>query len=249
MSEADWGSEQQVAPPKKRIPGWVWGCGGGCALFLVVGVILAIFGIKFASKLFDQEGQWAKIEAVLPTVARPAEYIVVGLPVIEGMQMWTLNHPAAQRQVLIYHAPPGPNADEMRQELFEAKEVKVKTPMGYIGRTEIQTGTIQIQGRDLPCLRYQTTPDKEPTGGFMEKFQKMADGASIIVDVAAPDSKALLAVQLTKQQTREPVTDAEMRAFLEHFRIPGGTLPPAPPEVDPAKVPPLEPPAEEQRKQ
>ena len=34
MSEAEWSSDvgELAAPPKKRIPGWVWGCGAGCLL-------------------------------------------------------------------------------------------------------------------------------------------------------------------------------------------------------------------------
>lgn len=43
MSEGDWSSEARgIEPPKRRVPLWVWGCGGGCALFLLVAVILGV---------------------------------------------------------------------------------------------------------------------------------------------------------------------------------------------------------------
>jgi hypothetical protein len=41
MAESDW--QDPEAPRKRRVPSWVWwGCGGGCLLFTVLGIVAVV---------------------------------------------------------------------------------------------------------------------------------------------------------------------------------------------------------------
>ena len=67
MSDVDWGSEGKELPkPKKRVPLWLWICGGGCLLAIIAAVALAIFVFSKASRMMNQDEQWAELAKVQP---------------------------------------------------------------------------------------------------------------------------------------------------------------------------------------
>jgi len=232
MSAAEWGSEigELAQPPKKRIPGWVWGCGAGCLLFTLVAVLALVVAFRFFAKAVDQEAQWEKIQVVLPFDQRPPGVSVFAFPIkLEGTSMWFLNDMSRSMQGVLFHSPPSSDASRTRSELLDpAQEVS----LGGFGRIDPQAGEVEVQGRRLPCLRYRQTAGAGD-GGFLGGFQSALQGSSLVVDLAPEGSEELLALILTKGGTNQPVSDAELRAFLEPFHIPGGTPAPAPPGAPP----------------
>jgi len=239
MSEAEWSSEvgELAAPPKRRIPGWVWGCGAGCALALVVAVLALVVVFRVIAKATDQDKQWERLSEVLPLETPPPGVSIVGLPRFKSTSIWFLEDTAHKRQMVVMQAPPGPKASETRKALLEdSGDVQFGGPFGGFGRNEVETGSIRVQGRDLPCLRYQSFPKDSGKGppGFLGKS---LEGASIVVDLAPEDSDELLMLIFTKMSTHERVGDEELRSVLAPFRIPGGVDPPAPAPPEPAEVP------------
>jgi len=238
MSEAEWGSEveQLAAPPKKRIPGWVWGCGAGCLLFALVAVLALVVVFRFVSKALDQDVQWERLAEVLPVEEPPPGVHIFGMPFLEGTSMWVMTDTARNVQAVLIQSPPGGDAGETRRELLDPEgQVRLGGPFGGYGRNEVEPGQLQVQGRTLPCLRYQAFPEADAQDTpSMGPFGAQLEGASIVVDLAVEGSDELLVLILTKMRTSQRVTDQEITDFLAPFQLPGGVAPPAaPPAVPP----------------
>jgi hypothetical protein len=236
MSAAEWTGEtsELAKPPKKRVPTWIWACGGGCALVVVVGVLLAAVAFRFFSKAMNQDVQWEALSHHLPFDARPPNTHIFGMPVkVEGMSMWLLTDLTNKQQGTVLAAEPGPKASETRNELFDAtKEVSF---MG-LGRHDPQPGEIEIQGRRLHCLRY-TSLSSDSKGGSWGKFMQQMQGASVVIDLSPEGSQELLAFILTRQGSSERIDDAAVIAFLAPFRIPGSNAPAIAPPAQPSTPP------------
>jgi hypothetical protein len=235
MSEGDWSSEARgLEKPKRRVPMWVWGCGGGCALVLLVGVILGVFVFRMGSKMVNQDKNWAEITQVLPVVQQPEGYVVVGMPVkFDGVQIWILSAKDQTHQVTLFHGPGGDGTEDTRKELFGTDSA---------GRAGAEPGTLVVGGRTLRVLRHRTIPGQEGPGsggGFREAITKAIDGSNLTAELSLPDSPELIAVTYTRQGVNEPVRDEEVLAFLKHFRVPGTVAEPVPP-VDPTPPPPAD---------
>jgi hypothetical protein len=237
MSAAEWSGEMSelAKPPKKRVPTWVWGCGGGCLLMVVVALLLAAYGFKLVKGAADQDAQWARLGKHLPVDARPPGVMIFGVPFrLQGMSIWSLQDATNKQQAIVFQAPPGPKARESKAELFDAtKEVSF---MGF-GRHGVEVGEVEVQGRRLHCVRY-TSMDEDREPGPMDSILKEMQGASIAVDLAPEGSDELLALILTRQGNEARIEDAALAQFLAPFRIPGGTAP------TPAETP-AQPPAEQ----
>lgn len=234
MSDAEWSSEvgELATPPKKRIPGWVWGCGAGCLLFLLLTVGVLAVGFTFVRKAVDQDAQWERLGAYLPVAERPPGVSIFGMPIrIEGMAMWVLMDEAHHRQGLFLQAPAGKDATQTRQELLASDQDKQLGGLfGGYGRNEVEKGTIEVQGRSLECLRYQSFPKEDSSeSSSLSAVGAQFEGASMVVDLAPEGSGEVLLLILTKVRTSERVSDDELRAFLAPFQVPGGVRPPAPP--------------------
>lgn len=237
MSEGDWSSEARGLEPKKRtVPMWVWGCGGGCALFLLVGVILGVFVFRTANKMMNQEQNWVEIGRVLPVVEQPEGYFVMGMPVkFDGVQIWMLSATDQSHQVLLYSGAGGDGVQGTRDELFGAAAA---------AHEGAEFGTLVVGGREHRTLHYRTVPGESGSGGWRDAMRKAIDGANVNVELSLPEDPQFLALTYTRQGASGRVDDENVLEFLAHFRLPGATSAPALPEL-PAK-PAIEPvPAEE----
>lgn len=224
MSENDWSSEgTRMAPPKRTIPLWVWGCGGGCALFLVVGVVLGFFVFRAVGKATDQEANWAAIGEVLPVVERPEGYMVLGSPWrFDGVRFWILQAEDQSHQAFLMHAQEGDQAQETRGEMLND------------GAPGTELGELVVQGRALKVLRFDSRAAAKGDAGPMEEFfASMSDGQMANVDLSRPGSSELLLLMYQERGKDARVDDEELLELLSHFRLGGGA--PAPVEAPAAE--------------
>ena len=68
MTETNWG-ESEAPVRKKSIPTWLWFCGGGCLLALIVSIVGGVLLFQKGKQMYeegqDPEIQWAKVAEVL----------------------------------------------------------------------------------------------------------------------------------------------------------------------------------------
>lgn len=210
MSESDWSSEgSSVAPPKRKVPLWVWGCGGGCALFLVVGVVLGFFVFRTFGKAMDQDANWAAIDEVLPVVERPEGYMVIGSPWrLDGVRFWILQAEDQSHQAFLMHAEEGEQAQETRGEMLDDRAPG----------TEL--GELVVQGRALKVLRFDGRAAAKGDAGPMEEFfSSMSDGQMANVDLSRPGTSELLLLMYQERGKDAHIDDEELLELLSHFRL------------------------------
>jgi len=209
MAETMW-SEEAPAPKKRRIPTWAWFCGAGCLVALILAIVASVFAVDFFKKSMDPEMQWKRLEAVLPFDERPAGWTpAFGMDMsVFGFEMVTLAGP--QREMALLMQLPEQDAEKTREQMFD--ENFSGSFMGMGGRSEMQKGEIEVQGRTLRVMRFYQGP-KSKGGGEGQT------GASITVDLTPPGRVRPLILQLIRTGSREPFTDAEIVEFLRPFHV------------------------------
>jgi hypothetical protein len=231
VSEAGWGTDHlEPQKPPRRVPVWVWACGSGCLLVIVALAVLGFFGLRVFKETTDPETQWGRLAQVLPVEQPPPPLDIVGVPSFGGIRMWTLTSKDGRSQAMIQHVTE--DIEAARREFLEPEGGEVNLPfIGRLGIFALDKGTVRIQGRELPYLRFQTFPPGSDPGaeehaderggrpGILEQMRRAVRGTSMHVDLRPGSSESGLFLQLTKPRSREPVTEEELRAFLEPFHV------------------------------
>ena len=209
MAETMW-SEEAPAPKKRRIPTWAWFCGAGCLVALILAIVASVFAVDFFNKSRDPERQWQRLDAVLPYDERPAGWTpAFGVDMgMFGFDMVTLTGPRGEMALLMQL--PEQDAEKSREQMFD--ETFSGSFMGMGGRSEMQKGEIEVQGRTLRVLRFYQGP-KGQGGGNQQT------GASINVDLTPPGQVRPLILQLIRTGSQETFTDEEVVEFLRPFHV------------------------------
>ena len=241
MTAADdkWSTEREEPKPARRgVPRWVWGCGIGCGLFAVLGVVLALLAVREAMRMADPEHQWAKLGEVVPVVERPAGSVIMGAPgplsLVPGIHgIWTLQAADGswRADVQAFEA----SAQEEFSSMFSGEGLEdASVPWLGIGFHDVESGTLAVQGRELPTLRFRTQrPDEaaEPADesgkqGWLERWKTEVETevakAAVNVDVTPdPPGELLVLIQYSTPGKLERIADEELVAFLAHFDLGG----------------------------
>ena len=201
MSEASWGDEESAEPAKRRVPTWVWwGCGGGCLLLTLMGGAMAVFGWRLVSEGMDPEVQWPRLAQVLAFDRRPEGIELHFGSGLVGADQFVLED--AERgliaTVLQYPASAGVTVDLLDPELG--------LPLGLGKLIEPETGTLLVQGREVPCVRF---------AGIQRQGQ---GGAGVRLDLTGA-RKQPRTLELRRAAGAQRIEDAEVEAFLLPFDV------------------------------
>ena len=232
MSEEGWGTDHlEPRRPPRRVPVWVWACGSGCLLAVVALAVLGFLAVRVFKETTDPETQWGRLAQVLPVEQPPPPLDILGVPAFGGMRVWTLTSKDGRSQAMIQHVTE--NVEAARKEFLEPEGGAMDVPLlGRIGIFAVDRGTVRIQGRELPYLRFQTFPPGSDPGaeqereggetdrpGILEQMRRAVRGTSMHVDLRPESTDHGLFLQLTKPGSRESVTEQELRQFLEPFHV------------------------------
>lgn len=205
MSESTWGDADSTPPPKKKtIPTWLWFCGGGCLL----AVILAIAGGAWVASRFsgatDPEKQWPKVAEILPFDQRPSELeLKFGLDL--GMQMYYFDDRRGYMAVLMHMGLGGRHERD-----------QFMNPDGGMGRKEAQAGKITVQGRELDLLRFQHMGKQ---GDAQPGTPEVNDGPAVFVDLTPEGASGFTILQLVSLRAPGPIADEVIQEFLKPFHV------------------------------
>ena len=226
-------SGPEGAPKRGGIPRWIWFCGGGCALMVLVGVIGLFVAGRYFQKAMDPERQWARLGEVLPhdPAQRPAgELFGMKIP-FQPVEFWVLHDPAAGLQAQIVSVG-GAKSGEARREIFQSHADP--------GRRKLEEGEVEVQGRTLQVTRMTVDPaagaspaqpgaEPEPdSGGFMAEIRRKVNvhvnAASAVVDLSPAGSEDLLLLILSRagldeESARMRIEDEEIQRFLAPFHV------------------------------
>ena len=205
---AEWGDEGG-APPKKKggIPKWVWiGCGGGCLLALIAIAALGIFAFSVGKKFTDPEYAWEQLETLLPYDERPAGYTPLGGGFFKT-ENYVIKADGSQLFAILMRLPGSSEFDDV----FDPDSMSNRGVMGFGEITDAEHGTIELQGRETRCMRFNAwVPESAKEEGY--------EGASIRVDLKGEGANYVL-IQFTLSGDGERVEDEDVIAFLEPFDV------------------------------
>ena len=201
MTEADWNPTEEAPPPRKRrFPRWaIFGCGGCAAVLLVVTVAGVILGGRWLKEVQDPEVQWPRLREVLPYDERPQDLVLqAGSTMGVGYQFVFVDR---EESLTIYVQDFDVGEEEFQEILASEMVGQPRDPV---------RDDMELQGRTVPIYSYEEV-------NVPKLFGEEAQGAGLRVDISAGDRQAL--VDLRRVGSREPVTEEQARAFLDHFDV------------------------------
>jgi hypothetical protein len=210
MADVQWTEEGQSAPPKKKIPTWVWFCGGGCLAMVVLAIVAAGLVYKAAKTALDPEQQWPKLQQVLPFDERPENLAMqVGVNMgLVGVEQYVLRDTLHGLQLQIQHHS-GDSGSKQREQMFGSDKPAFPSNFGFMKFEDMQPGVVEVQGRDLRVIRMRM----ELPGG------NNSLGSMMMVDATREGDAGMLFLQVMREGSSAPITDDDLRDLLKPFHV------------------------------
>lgn len=210
MSETEWVEESAAPAPKRSKPVWWWFCGGGCLILVLLAVAGTWIAIDWVKKGKDPDQQWPQIARILPYDRRPNE-----LELVFGSQfladMYLFNDSRGYMVLFLYFDQD--RAEDARRQVMDPEYTGGVPALGE--RRDAELGTIEIQGRELPVLRY--FQHGEDVG---EGSPPVLEGAAATVDLTPEGDPGFLSVTVIRaSNSEEPVPDEYLRELLAPFHV------------------------------
>ncbi len=204
MSEAEW-ADENPAPSKKLVPTWLWFCGGGCLLAVVLAVVAVMIGVSWFEDGRDPDIQYARLEEQIEMDARPEEWVLqfgTSFP----MDMWIFEDTRGYAIVFMHFD--SSEASEARGELFDPDVSTGFNGMGERGDATVQS--INVQGRDIEMMTYY----QRGTGQ-----QGSNTGQTGMLDLTPEGAAGLTLMMITRVSGEDTITAEEANTILEPFHI------------------------------
>ena len=214
-TELEWGKEDE-APAKKRgcfLPVWLWGCGGGCLLAIILSIGGGIYCVGKFKNAIDPEAQWAKLDKVLPFEERPGGLeLMFGWSL--GLEYYVLMDVNSGYMVSVYYFDSG-DAAEGREAFFNP-EVKAGV-MGVGERTDEELSTVLIGSRERQVMRFNQSNVEFQFGGADANTAN--SGYSAVVDITPEEDPGLVVVMFMAINGQEGIPDEDLVHFFDDFII------------------------------
>ena len=216
MSDKQWSEDGSSAAPKKGVPTWIWFAGGGCLLMILIAVVLVWFLVATVKESVNPELQWPRVAQALPFDERPKELTLTYGNHI-GVDTYFFTDSRGYIAVL-FHLPAS-KASETRKQFMDPS--LAQGPLGVNGRRDIKAGTVRVQGREIPLLRFfqdkMTHKDSKPEAGTEPE---VGSGAAVMLDLTPEDGERPVIMQLIRQGGEQgPISDETIIEFLKPFHV------------------------------
>ena len=207
MTTEDWGDIESVPKRKGAFPPWLWFCGSGCLIVVLLLIGLLALGARFVKRGQDAERQWSKLEQVLPFDERSEAFELVFGWQVFGTEGYTFSER---------------DGDLFAQLLLVSEDDgNVSVELEPSGVDEHENITLTIQGRELQAVRLDG--DSESHGPWW--MPQNEGGASLLVDLTAEGASQNLMLILIRQGSSDPVTEQDVARFLAPFHVGPDRLP------------------------
>lgn len=204
MAGEEWANEPEVPKKKGGLPKWLWFCGGGCLIAVVLAAIAGMFMVRQIKEAADPEKQWGRVAEYIEYDARPTGWSIFGLGMVPGMDGFVFMDLSSGRSVnwMILPASEASSREEIFNEDFDGGGIP---QVNQLSDTEL--GELEIQGRTLQVLRF--TQNALGTGKQICAF----------VDITPEEEQGLWLLQIVLPPGSGRVSDEFVRDFLAPFHI------------------------------
>ncbi|MCH2105361.1 MAG: hypothetical protein MK291_01815 [Planctomycetes bacterium] len=216
-TELGW-REEEAAPKKKSgclLPTWLWACGGGCLLMMILLGAGLFWGVGQVKNLIDPEVQWPRMQKVLPFDERPEHVQMLAGMQMFGMENYTLMDFERGLQISVYYFDDNESsdADDSRWTFFDPE--KETTSSSMINRDNERVGVIRLGSRDRKVMRFT----QETLSFGSEEMKEQASGPCLAVDVTPEDSPGFLFVMFFEAGGEFEIPDEHVLSFFESFYL------------------------------
>ena len=150
MADTAWSSEEPIAPKKTSIPTWVWFCGGGCLLAVLVAIVGVALAIPMIAKARDPKVQWERLAHILPYDEQPPELTPkMGFGFSLGASMEQVQLEDSRGFMITIQSQTGPKAAEGRRKMFASDKPEFPKDVGVMQFEDVQSASVEVQGRSL----------------------------------------------------------------------------------------------------
>lgn len=201
-SGAEWANEPEVPKKKKGLPGWLWFCGGGCLIVVVLAAIGAIFAVKQFEGFTDQTVQWEKLSASVEIDVPPEGWSFHKMPMVPFDQFIFTGAGGSTFTLMIMEPPGAAEMEEIFSEDFDGGAV-----MGLQEVKDIEHGSILVQGRELRVVH------------FIQKVVMQGESDGAYIDITPEDSEDFWLLVAATPAKLDAITDDYIRDFLLPFHI------------------------------
>jgi hypothetical protein len=222
MAETTWTEEEASAPKKKKVPTWLWFCGGGCLLAVLIAVVGIGLMIPAVTKAIDPEVQWERLAKILPYDERPPELKPkMGFGISVGTSMEQVQLEDSRGFVITIQSHGGTAGSDARQKMFSSEKPEFPEDVFVMKFEDVRPGTVEVQGRELRALRMRM----EFSAWMKAILPKKAEGqlgkmgSMAFVDVTPEGKGGLVLLEMIKFTNPEPISDEEIRTFLKPFHV------------------------------
>jgi hypothetical protein len=204
----DWGDIKD-ASSSRGVPIWLWGCGGGCLLLIILAVSVGFLGYRWVKEALDPEKIWEKIALVLPYDERPADFVAV----------FGNEFPFTDEAMYVLASDPEVVEDEAERVYavfwVNASEEDDIAPDGVD-----EPFDLEVQGATFEAGRYTLGGDEaaEMQFDFGELRIEIDQIYWVVLSPAALGGNELV-LWVGRDDDGEPITDDEIRAFLAPFEV------------------------------
>lgn len=206
MAEEEW-VEAPAPPPEKRgVPGWLWFCGGGCLIAVVLAIVGGFFLWDVVKDAIDPDKQWPKFEEFVQFDERPTEWNIIGIPnPFPGVEAFTLADSEENSMTLLVF-PDGQR--EEADNLFSG-ELEGSGVSGVSKIENVEEGEVVVQGRTLPIVTFTQSHFMDAMDGLQGAF----------VDLTPEGGTRPLLLQIMRQDRENRVSEELLTEWLAPFHI------------------------------
>ena len=204
---ADEWTEDENAAPKKGIPFWVWGCGGGCLLAAILAIVLVVFAVDKVKDAMDPDVVWPQIDKILAFDERPSGYQAYGTTIGGGGGYGIICESKKLLGVLIL----GGAEDDEEMDNFFSGEFEGGGFMGFGGIKNTEPMNVTIKGEEYRAVRF----DAAEVGGPAAAGRKGSGPASILLIDLSAESGPVVIIELFDLSGETGQDDVD--SFFEPF--------------------------------
>ncbi len=205
MTADEWADGPEIPKKKRGLPGWLWFCGGGCLIAVVLAVVGGFLMVGRFKQAMDQDAQWEKLAQTVEMDARPSGWMIVGMdfvPMIPFDGFVFTDNTGRTFNLMIL---PPKEAGEM-EEVFSG-DFQGGSFLGLQSMEDVTQGTIQIQGKEFQIVR------------FTQEVVVQGKQNGALIDITPEDSTDFWLLQAVVPGSQGAVTDEYITNFLAPFHI------------------------------
>ncbi len=167
MSESQFTDEMEGVEKKKSgIPFWVWGCGGGCLVMLIILIGIGGYGVSVWGEITDPEQVWPALSEYLPFDERP-DLDVYGGETLFGTGFLIADKESDVAGILILRS----ESDREVMDSFFKGDLETGF-MGFGNSKEKNPIMVTIQGQEFQALELVQEPFMLPGMGEGQDLPK-----------------------------------------------------------------------------